>query len=140
MKHFEIIEHTADIGIKAFGDSMEEAFAAAGEAMFQLMTDNAEIRKREEKQFICESIDREGLLVKFLSDLIVAHEVGGLVFGEFTVRFTGPHSLAARGRGEAYEPGRHGRGVNIKGVSYHQMEISGGLGKAESFVQVVFDI
>jgi SHS2 domain-containing protein len=140
LKHFIIIEHTADIGIKAYGDSMEEAFAAAGEAMFQLMTENAAIQKKTEKHLACESMDREGLLVQFLSNLIVVHEVEGLVFGEFTVRFTGPNSLAAQGWGEAYEPGRHGRGFHIKGVSYNQMEISGQPGKTESFVRVVFDI
>ena len=39
MKKFEFIEHTADIGIKAYGKSLPELFQNSAEAMFTLLID-----------------------------------------------------------------------------------------------------
>ena len=67
MKKYEFIEHTADIAIKAYGDTLEEAFAAAAEAMFDIITAGSEIEADKNISFAVESIDLEGLLVYFLS-------------------------------------------------------------------------
>ncbi|PIU56057.1 MAG: protein archease, partial [Chloroflexi bacterium CG07_land_8_20_14_0_80_51_10] len=36
MQNFEIIDHTADVGIVAYGDSVEEVFINAAYGMFSL--------------------------------------------------------------------------------------------------------
>ena len=36
-KEFEIIEHTADVGIRAYGANMQEAFANAAKGLFSLI-------------------------------------------------------------------------------------------------------
>ena len=41
---FEIIEHTAEIGIAARGGALEEAFANAARGMFSLMIDLGQTR------------------------------------------------------------------------------------------------
>ena len=43
-KKFEVLNHTADIGIIAYGSSMKEAFANAATGMFSLITELDEIR------------------------------------------------------------------------------------------------
>lgn len=139
-KHYELLDHTADVAVKAYGGTLEEAFASAAEAMFELMTDKTPIEKKEKVTLEAESIDPPGLLVKFLSDLIVIHEVENMVLKDFTVRFTGENKLKAEGWGEKFVKERHGHGIHVKGVSYYSMEIHDGKGKEESFVRVVFDI
>ncbi len=138
--HYEFIEHTADVAIKAYGNSLEQAFAVAAGAMFDIMTDGAAVESQESIEFETESVDREGLLVGFLSDLIVLHEVQGYVFAEFEVTFLGSTRLKAQCRGEMFDEDRHAFGLHVKGVSYHMMEIFDGGGKEPSFVQVLFDV
>ncbi len=43
MKTYELIDHTADVGIKAYGKTISEAFENAAKAMFDIITDNSEI-------------------------------------------------------------------------------------------------
>lgn len=142
MKRFEFGEHTADIIIRGFGDTIEEAFASTAEAMFAVMTDRTTITLRETISFSVESIDREALLITFLSRLIVMFEVDGYVFGDFVVTFTGPTSLNAVGRGEKFVRETHGHGITVKGASYHMIRIEEGLPMSQGacMVQVVVDI
>jgi len=142
MKRYEFGEHTADIIIRGFGDTIEEAFAATAEGMFAVMTDRTTIEPKETVTFSVESIDREALLVTFLSKLIVVFEVDGYVFGDFNVAFTGPASLTATGRGEKFARETHGHGITVKGASYHMIKIDDGMQSPhrECMVQVVVDI
>jgi SHS2 domain-containing protein len=138
--HYEFVEHTADIAIKAFGDSLQDAFAVAAEAMFEIITDGSMVAPEEKVEFTVESVDCEGLLVGFLSDLIVLHEVQDYVLTDFEVTFLGPQRLTVVARGETFDKSKHAHGHQIKGVSYHMMEIFDGKGKKPSFVQVLFDV
>ncbi|MBN1212151.1 MAG: archease [candidate division Zixibacteria bacterium] len=140
MKKYEFIDHTADIAVKAYGDTLEEAFAAAAEAMFDIIIGGAEIGMEKNISFAVESIDVEGLLVNFLSRLIVLHETEYLVLGAFKIKFTGDNRLEATASGEKYDEKKHGPGEHVKGVSYHMMDIYDGKGKKNSYVQVLFDI
>jgi len=140
MKPYEFREHTADIIARAYGDTLDEAFAAAARAMFDLITSGAEIRTLDEHQIEVESIDLEGLLVTFLSDLIVLHETENMVYDEFRVTLDGERKLSAFCRGEKFDPKRHGGGTAVKGVSYHLMEIEKSTAQGPCHVQVLFDI
>ena len=140
MKPYTFKDHTADIIAHATGETLETAFAAAAQAMFDIITGGADIGTGLERTLEVESIDREGLLVGFLSDLIVLHETENEVYREFSIRFSGPNQLTAVCRGEKVDPERHGDGTPVKGVSYHMMEIVEGSGGELSRAQVLFDI
>lgn len=140
MAQYEFLDHTADVLVKAYGGSLEEAFGSAAEAMFAVITDSAPIKPLQEVHLEVESIDLEGLLVAFLSQLIVTFETDGLVLTDFTVAFTSERELKASARGEPFEDKIHGQGTQVKGISYYLMEINEpGRGKPAS-VQVLFDI
>jgi len=140
MKRYEFKEHTADIIARAYGDTLEEAFAAAGRAMFDIITGGSKIRAIDKHEIKVESIDREGLLVGFLSELIVLHETDNVVLDQFQVAFDGDLKLTAVCLGEPFDPARHGGGSPVKGVSYHQMEIEKGGQGHSCHVQVLFDV
>ncbi len=140
MKHYEQIGHTADIAIRAYGDTLEEAFACAAGAMFEIITEHAEIRASNSVDFVVEADDLENLLVEFLSRLVLANEVDGWVFGDFSVTFEGESRLRAVAVGEKFDTSRHGGGLQIKGVSYHMIEITPPVKGAPASVQVLFDI
>ncbi len=139
-RHFEYIDHTADIIVRAYGETLAEAFACAAEAMFAVITDSAEIQPISRETVDIESIDREGLLVGFLSELIVRHESRSIVVGDIRITALGDTQLRADIGIEPFDEIRHGSGTQVKGVSYHLMEIRDPVDGAPAVVQVLFDI
>jgi len=141
MKSFEFIDHTADIIARATGDTLEQAFAGAAEALFEVITGgSAGIVGPEDIRFEVNSIDLEGLLVGFLSELIVIHEVRGLVLSDFEVKLESDTRLSAVCRGEKFDPAKHSEGKQVKGISYHMIEVTRESERSSAVVQALFDI
>ncbi len=140
MKDYEFKEHTADIIARAHGHTLDQAFAGAARAMFDIITGGAMIRPLQEYELTVKSIDLEGLLVTFLSELIVLHETENVVLDQFQVTLDGDTGLTAICRGENFDRARHGDGTQVKGVSYHLMEVVRGEHGKPCHVQVLFDI
>lgn len=138
MKKYDFAEHTADIIVRGFGDSLEEAFAATAEGMFAVMTDRSPIDLHQTVSISVESIDREALLISFLSKLILVFEIDGLVVGNIEVNFDGTQKLRAACRGERFDRDKHGHGIVVKGASYHQLVIDDTPGNCR--VEVLVDI
>ena len=72
-KPYELIDHTADIAIKAYGKSLSEAFENAAKAMFDIITDSSEIESVGQYDVELEAPDLEQLLVDWLSELLFIH-------------------------------------------------------------------
>jgi SHS2 domain-containing protein len=136
MKQYELIEHTADVGVKAYGKTVAEAFEHAAEAMFDIITDESTIDSIGEYDIQLEAPDLEQLLVDWLSKLLFLNDAENLVFGKFQVTIDA-NRLSARVFGEKYNKKKHKMGVEIKAVTYHILQVNK---KDPIFVQVLFDI
>jgi SHS2 domain-containing protein len=136
MKHYEFIEHTADIGVKAYGKNLSEAFKNAAVAMFDIITDKSKIDIVGEYEIHLDSPDLEQLLVDWLSELLFLNSANNLVFSDFKVRVEKNH-LSAKIFGEEYDNSKHNKGTEIKAVTYHMLEVNN---KKPYFVKVLFDI
>ncbi len=124
MPRYELIDHTADVIVRAYGDTLAEAFAGAAVGMFDIITGKAIIEERSQIDINVHAIDHESLLVNFLSELIIRHEVDRMVFGRFEVVIESESRLRATARGEPFDKGRHGHGIQVKAASYHLIEVS----------------
>jgi SHS2 domain-containing protein len=67
---FRLIPHTSDIGLYAYGDTLEEEFSNAAYGMFSVMTDLRKIREIELRRFSVDSTDNEALLFDWLNQLL----------------------------------------------------------------------
>ena len=67
MKRFDIIDHTADVGIVAYGAELAEAFVNAAYAMFTLIADLEGVKQTVSREIEVEAEDQEGLLVRWLN-------------------------------------------------------------------------
>ncbi|MBL7092144.1 MAG: archease, partial [Candidatus Omnitrophica bacterium] len=47
MKRYEIIDHTADIGLRAYGKDLKQLFANAACGMFGILADLKNVRPKE---------------------------------------------------------------------------------------------
>ncbi|MDP3048095.1 MAG: archease, partial [Thermodesulfovibrionales bacterium] len=70
MKQFEIIDISGDVGIRAFGKSIEEAFKNSAIGMYSLITDLDDVKGEKSISISVESNSLEGLLVSWLNELI----------------------------------------------------------------------
>ncbi|MBU0896652.1 MAG: archease, partial [Candidatus Omnitrophica bacterium] len=69
MENFEFIEHTADIGVRVYGKSLEDLFQNCAQTLFSLLIDHKPAEKIEER-IILEAETQEELLVTWLNELI----------------------------------------------------------------------
>jgi len=137
-KKFEIIEHTADVGIAAYGDDIEEAFANAAYGLFSLITDIDSVGEDVRHDVEVTADNREELLVAWLSELIYLFEVEGVLFSRFDIAGLGEKKLKASCYGERIDPRRHDIKTGIKAATYHMLRVE--QGEDGCRVQVLFDI
>ena len=135
MTRFEEFDHTADVGIRAYGGTLDELFANAAAGMFSLVTDLETVRPVGEYGVKVSSRDVESLLVDFLSELLFVHETQKLLFSEFDAKVANL-GVDARVRGEPIDRARHTLRMNVKAVTYHEIRVDPAAGVA----QVIFDI
>ena len=123
MKRFEVLDHTADIGLVIYGEDLRELFDNAGEAFFHLITDLRKVKRRVERRIDIggESLDR--LMVDWLSELLYLHDVENLLFRGFKVESVGEGGLKAIVEGEPFQEGVHVIKTEVKAVTYHQIEV-----------------
>ena len=126
-KRFELLEHTADAYIAAYGESLEEAFENAALATFEVMTDPKKIRPKVEEVVEVEAHDEFALLYNWLEEFLFRFETTGNLYSRFRVlnieQTPSGLKLRAKAWGEPYDPERHLSKVGIKAVTYHRMEI-----------------
>jgi len=129
MKRYEFLEHVSDAYIAAYGSTLEEAFQNAAEAMFQTMIETRTVALALEDTVRAEGRDLEALLYNWLEILLLKFEIEGKVYGKFEIekieKRNGKFALKAAIRGELYNANKHKPKVEVKAVTYHQMEIKG---------------
>jgi len=132
---YEEIDHTADVGIRAYGRTVDELFANAAEGMFSFIADLSRVKPVGEVEVRLEADDLPTLLLRWLSELLYVHETQRLLFSSFEVNVVGM-SLEGRVRGEAIDKKRHELKLAIKAVTRHGLTVDPEKGIAE----VIFDI
>ncbi len=136
-KEFEVLNHTADVGIIAYGRDMKEAFANAARGMFSLITDLSDVEEIEHRDIELTAPDRESLLVAWLNELIYLFDVDNILFKRFEITRLSSTHLKAGSYGEKVDASRHELKLGIKAATYHMLKIKKG---KPCKVQVIFDI
>ncbi|MHB0914528.1 MAG: archease [Thermoleophilia bacterium] len=138
MKPFETIEHSADIGIRAYGSTREEAFENAAVGMFSLIGDLGSVNPVDEYSITVEADDIETLLVEWLNELLYLYDSSSVLLSRFTVQELGETLMRGTAFGETLDSARHHPETDIKAVTYHMLRLRrlNGAWSAE----VVFDI
>ena len=134
---FEVLEHVSETGIKAYGDSIEAAFANAARAMFSIITDLDKVKTSQDLKIKLRANNHQELLVDWLNELLFHFDSKGLLFSQFDLHIE-DKELRAVARGEPYEPDRHPIKTQIKATTYYGLKIEEKRNKAQ--VRVYFDV
>ncbi|MGQ9631716.1 MAG: archease [bacterium] len=123
MERFELFDHTADIGLRAFGSDMRELFANAAYGMFSILADLQSVEAKVTHMFDVRASDVKELLVAWLNELLYTYEVRELIFKEFEILRLSNTNLVANALGEPIDITRHIIKAEIKTATYHKVTI-----------------
>ena len=135
---YRFLEHMSDVYVEAYGDSLEEAFAQAGLALFRTIIPEAEGSDRS-VEVEAEGDDLHQLLYNWLEKLLLVFEMEQLVGTDVVVeaieRAGGGYRVRGRVIGVDYDPAKHKTGTAVKSPTYWRMEIQqGGTGAVLRYV------
>jgi len=154
MEKFKVLDTSGDVGIKAFGKSIDEAFINAATGMYSLITNLDAIKEKKQLMYQVENPSLDGLIISWLNELIFHFDAYGFIgkkieITEFTPTLTLPPRGGGMGGGEAFklkasisgedfDPKRHENKLLIKAATYHKLRIE----KIDDTweIDVIFDI
>ena len=139
MEPYEIIEHTADIGIKATGRTLEELFEHMAQGMFSLIVPPEEIHPQVTLSIEASAEGKERLLVAWLRELLYLFDTQRIVGKSFKVQHLDSHQIRGTVSGEKLDLTRHSVDKEVKAVTYCDLSLVQGSEGGWS-AQVIFDI
>jgi SHS2 domain-containing protein len=122
-KPYEAFEHTADIGLHAYGSTLRELFIHAAQGMESLMVSPEQVRAQVSREIAVEGHDIVSLLIAWLNELIFLFDTEYLIFREFEIESLTETHLEGRALGEPYDAQRHDLGSAIKAVTWHEADV-----------------
>ena len=122
---YEILEHTADVGLRARGASQAELFENAAAGMMEVVVDPAGVEEPEQKTMAAEAPDREALLVNFLQEVLWLVDGEGWLPRRVAITRISDTVVSATAHGEPRDASRHNLRMIIKAVTYHQLSVRG---------------
>jgi len=120
---FEILDHTADIGIIAYGADVKELFSNAALALYSLITELESIQEKLHLDLEVGSEDRDSLLVDWLNELIYCFDSKHVLFKRFDIESLTHSALRATCYGEDFDPNKHEIKIGVKAATYHMLRL-----------------
>ena len=123
MQHWQHFQHDADIGIRGYGKSLNDAFAQTAIALLAAITEPEQVQPRTAVPINCHADDVELLLVEWLNALIYEMSVRAMLFARFDVEIRG-NTLTATAWGEGIDIQRHQPAVEPKGATLTELKVA----------------
>ncbi len=136
MRRYRLIEHTADIGLVAYGQNLTEAFANAAYGLFSIIAELRPVREVEFRTVELKEKDPESLLFEWLNHLIYLFDVETILFKRFDIKEFDGHWLKATCYGEKYNPARHHLKLGVKSATYYLLRVDA----EKNQVRVILDV
>ena len=134
----ETFEHTADIGIRAWGNNFPEVFEEAAQALFNVIVDLKTVTPRQEFKVKLTAESEEELLLKWLQELLFISETKHIFFSKFKVSSVTPKQFIAEAYGEPADLQKHSFGREVKAITRHQFRLVSG--PPRYLAEVILDI
>jgi SHS2 domain-containing protein len=135
---YQVIDHTADLGIIVKGTDVEDLFIRAAQAMTHLMVKGDVSKKKAIRDVLVEGEDFPDLMVRWLGEILYLFEGENLIVRAIEIKSISSIQLKSELGLISFEPDYHQVLREIKAVTYHQISV----GKANDGweARVIFDI
>ncbi|MFA5255839.1 MAG: archease [Candidatus Omnitrophota bacterium] len=137
-KRYEQFSHTADIGVRVFGNTLKELFENAAFAMFDILADLDGLKGEITQDFELTAPNHEELLVSWLDELLYNFYSKKIIFYRFEVVELSEDMLRARAFGRSVSENRNRLKTEIKAATYYNLKII----KRDDYyeVDIIFDV
>jgi len=136
-KQFEVINHTADIGIVAYGSDLSTLFHNAAAGMLSLMLKSVGRVHEVTRTVNLEAEDNETLLIAWLNELLYIIYTEKLVLHGFDI-VVDRGRVTAQCAGQRLKQGGPAITREIKAATYHNLKIDYKEGMYSA--RIIFDI
>ncbi len=135
---FTILEHPADMGIEARGETVSQAFEQSAIGLMSIIVELSSVSIKEEQTIELQASDREQLLVKWLTEILYLYDGQQFISKKFHIDELTDTSLHATIQGEPLRAEKHQTLLDVKAITYHQLSIE--QQEHQSIVRVFLDI
>lgn len=137
-KRYEQFPHTADIGVRVFGRTLNELFENAAFAMFDVLADLEGLKGPIVKEIEVTAPNKEELLIAWLDELLYYFYTKGIIFYEFKIDQLTDDMVKAKAFGRDAAENKNRLKAEIKGATYYNLKIR----KTDDYykVDIVFDV
>jgi SHS2 domain-containing protein len=126
-KDFELVDHTADIGLKIYGKNKQELFLNAARGMFFLITGVpvSPVQNRPKNYYKIESSasNIEDLMVTWLSDLLYIHVTEFVIFDDYIINSLTEEMIKSKASAIEIKSSPYRIVKEIKAVTYHDLSV-----------------
>jgi len=116
---YELIDHTADIGICVTETSIKGLFEIFAMAMFEQITDTSKLNGTQSKEIHVKGIDRTDLLINWLRELLWCWTIDSSLVKDIVINDIHSNHLSAKISYDEFELKTHEILKDIKAVTYH---------------------
>ncbi|MBL7141651.1 archease [Patescibacteria group bacterium] len=120
MKDYELLEHTADLKIRAYGQDLKEVFSnmlkGMSESIQPVVSGQSPIVNRKVN---IKSKDLESLLINFLSEALYLSDVNNEVYFKAEFKILTDKELKGKIKGKKFNSLQ----TEIKAVTWHDLEV-----------------
>ena len=123
---FKYLEHITDAYIEAWGDSLEQAFSYAATGTINVMFEIKNVRGTSKIGFQVEGEDYLELLFNWLEKVLLIISIDNQVISSFEIKISKldtKYRLTGWGMAESIDISKHNYRTEIKGITYHEMEV-----------------
>lgn len=135
---YEVFEHVSDIGLRIYGHSFKELLENAGLAIFDQMADLSRVSAVDTFEVSAQGDTVEELFMAWIRELLYIFHGEGCLLKEFEVKEVSKGKVRGIAKGEKIDPDRHLIHGEVKGATYHRLEIKESGGKWEA--KVILDV
>lgn len=134
MEKYEILEHTADLKIRACGKTKEEllgnlAFGLFSEINHDLSEDDSEVEKR----IIVKAVDEQAMFVDFFNELLALSDINDEIYGKYDLKIDNSTVTGKMWGRKVFQ-----NDLDVKACTYNDLKIE--KTKDGWMAEVVFDI
>jgi SHS2 domain-containing protein len=135
---YQIIDHTADLGIIVEGTNEKNLFIRAAQAMTDLMVQGDISKRTVSKDVSLQGEDFPDLMVRWLGEILYLFNGEKLLVHSIEIKSISPTNLRSKLELTDFDPEKHEIIREIKAVTYHQIFVD--RVNDEWQARVIFDI
>ena len=134
---YAFLEHTADVGVRVWGQTLAQLLTEAAKGLTELLVTDSPVAAKEARPIALTAAAPDELVRLWLTELLFWFATDRFLVAECQLEATDT-SITGQVLGERFQPKRHAQGTEVKGVTYHQFEVTRTSHGWEA--QVIFDV